>query len=405
MPILPDLPSALHDALGPGEAVVWADAPTRFPEPERLLLRGGLAAFGAVLWMLFLLPHLRGSVPLGVVVAGLVATLVGGTALTFAEGRKQKRTRYAVTTRRALVFDPDRGVEEIPWWMLGGRSKDVRHTGNGTIRFSKDDRYRFYAIPNVRSADAALAALPASAFDAPLHAASERDASQVPTRVLRVLAHVLEDGETIRWWGHPDAGALQRGRSGRASGHSLGNTELTALLGLGLLFVMGAAVVANTRANGFEPRHLFNLLLPLTLVVGSLWSRWRMQQRLYVITDRRALILAPERGGYRAHSIGPEKLAARRLVRNVNSLDSIRFDGVTIPPTSLDDDAFVGPYPQALVVRLLDALARSAPPSRQADVAAARAAGLPVPEPLPGVPLDAPLPTETPVLAIPKART
>lgn len=413
-------PAPLAEALEPGEAVVWTGRPARLPAPERLAvgtalalpLFGGAAMGGA--WALEV------GVPVGVLTTLAVALVVTGGAGFFGEIRRQMTTRYVVTDRRPLIVHPGGHVDEVPAWTVGERRKDVRYTGRGTIRFAPFEDYAFRHIDGVRAAEAALAALPSARTMAPAVLARHRDrsdASQVPPRVLRALAGVLEDGEAVRWWGHPDEAAVKNTANAYRR-HSLRSSSVVLRLAVGLLFAQ-MLLMAWMLSQG-EPiyTNALQLLTPLLLLGGALLSQRRMRQRLYVVTDRRALVLTPEKGAYRVRSVLPRELARRRRVKSHHNVVSIRFDGETAPPTSLDADAFVGPKPVALVDALLDRLVADAPDGAGAvndsvapPVPTARARHQEIarpdrPAPLPSVPLGSDLcaDRDAPVLHIPRTR-
>lgn len=413
-PVLPPrLDAALERVLEPGETVVWAGAPERWPNPAAVLLRSlvaaALLATGAA-WFVGFVP---GVVSGWIVTSAMALVASAGTAWTFAEARRQSGTRYVITDRRPLVLRPttdEVDVDEVPAWSLGTRRKDVRYTGRGTITFpasTGEHDLSFRHMADVRVADAALARLPGASPGSavPLDRAAPQDASLVPSAVVQALAGVLQDGETIRWWGHPDPAAfanVARNTRRRASRRSLDTLALVFALMMGAY----AALLVGAAANGaFKPESLSSLVSPLLVLSGLLVARFKMRRRLYVITDRKALIVRP--AGWKrfeATLLSPEALAHRRRVKNASGLASLRFDGQDGPPRSYREAAFVGPQPLPVVERFLDALAPPPEPSRPHEIATARASGVPLPEPLPGVPLDAPPPSDAPVLHIPRTR-
>jgi|GEM_PF-1560798 len=411
----PRIDAALHRVLEPGESVVWLGAPVRLPHPAAVLLRAlvtvALLATGAA-WMA---GSGQADVSGGAVTSAMVLIGTVGTAWTFTEARRQMGTRYVVTDRRPLVMRPSSesvDVDEVPAWSLATRRKDVRYTGRGTVTFpatTGDHDLSFRHVPNVRAADAALAALPGatSGSDLPLDRPAPQDASLIPSPVLNALAGVLEDDETIRWWGQPDGAALARSAvNTRKAGQSAKTLEVLVPL-LGFLVGLNVALaVWSTQAGTFDPARHVSIMPPFIVFAALLVARFKARRRLYVVTDRRALIVRPV--GWKKFAptaIPADALARRRRVKNRNDLVSLRFDGETDPPKSFDDLALVGVHPLPVVERFLDALPPAeAEPSRSQAVAAARAAGVPVPEPLPGVPLGEPMPSDTPILHIPRTR-
>lgn len=416
----PALPPPVADALGglleDGETLRWTGAPERLPAPSAVLLRALVALVALLALAPFLTSSLRSAaLPVWAVTSALAAVATAGAAWTMGEVRRQRATRYAVTDRRALVLRPKGDgvdVDEVPAWSLADRKKQVRYDGRGTLTFAASTGERplaFHHVLNVRAVDALLADLPEPTQEA--LAAAPADASLVPTPVLKALAGVLEEGETVRWWGHPDVAALKNHRHNTTGrGHTLDAQRWMVPLFAAIAFMVAGVMVWQWQTDHTAP---IQMLPSLTGMGVALAMHRKMRQRLYVVTDRRALIVTPGKGrGLTARSFGPAQVAARTRAGSRFGRATIRFDGKTDLAKSLDEDAFIGPQPAPLVERLLDALADMPPQAtsettRPQALAEARAMGIPVPAPLPGVPLTlAPgeRPSGAPVLRIPRTR-
>ena len=364
----PPFADALDATLDEGEALRWTGAPERLPTPSAVLLRA-MVSLGVLLALApFLMGGLRSAaLPLWAVTSALAAVASAGAAWTMGEARRQRATRYAITDRRALVLRPKGDgvdVDEVPAWSLAGRRKQVRYDGRGTVTFAASTGERalaFHHLPNVRAVDALLGDLPEPAQDA--LAAAPADASLVPTPVLRALAGVLDEGEAVRWWGHPDVAALKNHRHNQTGrGHTLDAQRWMVPLFAVIAFMVAGMMVWQWQTDHTAP---FQLLPSLTGMGVALAMHRKMRQRLYVVTDRRALIVTPGKGRtFTAKSFGPAQVAARTRAGSKFGRATLRFDGKTDLATSLDEDAFIGPQPAPLVERLLDALAEAPEPTR-----------------------------------------
>jgi hypothetical protein len=110
----------LEQELEEGERLLWAAKPdTRAPYLLGLVAAAGCLVFASVLLVIAVLSRVQGLGGIGVtVVLGVLALvpLVVGAAFPFLNRLRYQRTAYALTDRRALVWDCD--------WMARPRFKD-----------------------------------------------------------------------------------------------------------------------------------------------------------------------------------------------------------------------------------------------------------------------------------------
>ncbi len=208
----------------------------------------------------------------------------------FAIRRRLRRSLYLLTEKRALIIEPALFGWRHYSWRLNRKlllARQERADGSGDLLFSEERSANGYtsrdgwrSIPDLGRAEEGLAA---ALGVQPVDGAAEG----APDEVRRALLI----GESPRWVARPCPCCEWSGNT---------RTLIGGLPFLAVAVFLTALLAGEFAEKGFEPRLLLHVLIALIAYGGGIYCcgkplrrKWQLARTTYVLTDRRALILAP----------------------------------------------------------------------------------------------------------------